>query len=428
MRAMSQTYFLLSILLLIAFDAAHAAIAIPGANGSDGVFEPQTDTVIDLSLALNGDVDLVSGAGHGVYDASRWAVVFRYSSVSIPAGVTVSFKNHPAGAPVVWLVSGSVTIDGSVDLGGESYQASRHSEPGPGGFRGGVTYLNGEAINSGGFGPGGGQAGGIALAAHGSVGSLNFNASNASNGEIYGNARILPLIGGSGGGGGGDLYYADYGGGAGGGAILIAATATVNLNGSIIADGGDGKHYGSGTGVQASGSGGGGAVRIVADLISGDGSVSALGGTFTWNTSLTQIGGSGRVRLEANQINGILQTYPSTDLVLPDDPVVVWPPADAPTITVVSVGEETAPGDPHASLEIGQVDISLPNATTTNVVLETTNVDIGADVNVRVVPKHGQPFSTPAVLLSGTSALATWQATITPPNGYFVVQAKAVNP
>ncbi len=78
-----------------------------GSDGSDGVFNPQTSVVIDLRDAATATWDTPSPvAGHGVYDASQWAVVFKYTTVDIPAGVVVGFTNHASGAPVVWLASG----------------------------------------------------------------------------------------------------------------------------------------------------------------------------------------------------------------------------------------------------------------------------------------------------------------------------------
>jgi hypothetical protein len=60
-----------------------------------------------------------------VYDADKWAVVFKYTSVNILGGKKLTFKNHATRAPVVWLVSGNVTISGTVDLSGGS--ADNHS-------------------------------------------------------------------------------------------------------------------------------------------------------------------------------------------------------------------------------------------------------------------------------------------------------------
>ena len=83
-------------------------------DGSDGAFKPSTETkelLVDLSKAISGTWNRAITAeeraaenapwGVGVYDAKRWAVVFKYESVVIPKGVTVRFKNHPSRAPGV---------------------------------------------------------------------------------------------------------------------------------------------------------------------------------------------------------------------------------------------------------------------------------------------------------------------------------------
>ena len=69
-------------------------------DGSDGVFSPQFDTVVDLGFAATGSWD-TPGDGNGVYDPVRWVVVFKYTAINIPPGLTVTFINHPSGAPVV---------------------------------------------------------------------------------------------------------------------------------------------------------------------------------------------------------------------------------------------------------------------------------------------------------------------------------------
>ena len=66
-------------------------------DDSDGNFSPGADIEVDLGQAITGAWDASNSAdtGKGRYDASKWAVVFKYASVNIPAGVTVTFKNHP---------------------------------------------------------------------------------------------------------------------------------------------------------------------------------------------------------------------------------------------------------------------------------------------------------------------------------------------
>ena len=99
-----------------------------GSDGSDGAFAPKFDTVIDLSLAATASWDTPSPVpGQGVYDPERWAVVFKYTTIDIPLGVTVSFTNHPSGAPVIWLASGDVTIAGEVNVNGEEGAHSGNS-------------------------------------------------------------------------------------------------------------------------------------------------------------------------------------------------------------------------------------------------------------------------------------------------------------
>lgn len=95
-----------------------AALALPAtaqlnipSDGSDGAFAPTADIEIDLGQAITGtwsDDNAGSDIGKGIYDPAQWAVVFEYSSINIPAGVTVTFKNHPSNPPVIWLVSGWV--------------------------------------------------------------------------------------------------------------------------------------------------------------------------------------------------------------------------------------------------------------------------------------------------------------------------------
>lgn len=79
----------------------------------------------------------------------------------IPAGVTVTFKNHPANPPVVWLVKNSVTINGTIKLDGQKGHDGLAtfpylSVPGPGGFSGGRGHRTNSLSASAGYGLGGG--------------------------------------------------------------------------------------------------------------------------------------------------------------------------------------------------------------------------------------------------------------------------------
>jgi hypothetical protein len=259
--------------------AATAAIVVPGANGTDGALNITTDTVIDLSQAPTGswDQDNTANAGKGVYDPEKWAVVFKYTNITIATGKKVTFKNHATRAPVVWLVSGNVSIEGMVDLSGESARdvwsssldgwawqpthrplGGRLTEPGPGGFRGGAPLRGGNTKSAAGFGPGGGRTGPWNSNPHlGTSGGFGLAAGRVdgvgTGGIAYGNPSLIPLIGGSGGGGSEHGLWEIWGraGGAGGGAILIACANQISLvSAQIKAAGGDSDH------ISAAGSGG----------------------------------------------------------------------------------------------------------------------------------------------------------------------------
>ena len=86
--------------LLASLPQAFAQLTIPS-DGSDGAFNPAANIEIDLSEAITGtwSASNAANAGKGIHDPAKWAVVFKYSSVNIPPGVTVTFKNHPAHRP-----------------------------------------------------------------------------------------------------------------------------------------------------------------------------------------------------------------------------------------------------------------------------------------------------------------------------------------
>lgn len=363
-------------------------------GGADGDFTPLEDIVIDLSRAETAAWDAVTNvAGTGVYDAEKWAVVFKYSSVNIPSGVTVTFANHPSRAPVVWLVSGDVTIDGTVDLSGESYNGRLFPEPGPGGFRGGSSGNPGSA----GFGPGGSLSFARSVPTSKSGGGYATPGGGDMPGPTYGNPEIVPLIGGSGGAG---LGGVDVSGGAGGGALLIVAE-TITVNGVIVAEGGSTR--------QTSGAGSGGAIRLVARAIAGSGQLRAHGPLLTNEVNK---GGDGRIRLESESpIGASLQTDPAASTGVPESPVAIWPSAARPTVRIVSIGGVAVPSDPRANLS-HSADVEITDAESVDIVVETTGVEVDPDtvVEIRITPREGAVVNVVAGHTSGDFTLSTWTA------------------
>ena len=376
---------------------ARAAITVPGADGSDGVLNITTNTVIDLAQAAPGNWDANNSAnvGKGIYDASKWAVVFKYSSVTVATGATVTFTNHASRAPVVWLVSGNVSIAGNVSVDGQQFAvAPLLAEPGPGGFRGGMaSYSTGPKAGAG-FGPGGGfqqnNAGGA-----GGYGTAGIGGS--APGAPYGNPSLVPLLGGSGGAGDPEFTTNREGGGGGGGALLVACTGTVTIGGEVRANGGTGRAIGFN--VDAGGGSGGG-VRIVCSDLVGAGRVNATGGS-GW-------------QIAAN------------------DTALLWPPSDAPEVKIISVGGAAAPADPRASFGSAGADVALPETTTTQVVIETRNVEQASQVQVRLTPRANTNASVinaaVSSVVSTTPLVVRWTATLPVNVGYSAVQVKVVRP
>jgi len=404
-------------LALLCAASTAAALTVPGADGSDGAFSPVANVEVDLGLADASAWDAPNpggNAGQGVYDENQWAVVFRYTSVNIPAGVKVTFKNHPSGAPVVWLVSGNVTIAGELNLDGKAGVLNNppYAEGGPGGFRGGSNPT------SGGKNPGYGPGAGRDRNGNGTIedaGNEAFNIYGLYAGW-YGNSRIIPLIGGSGGSVNSDFSSPGENGGGGGGAILIASASDVTVGGIISAKGGVGNDIGYGSG---------GAIRIVAESLAGIGSLRA--------TSF-DAAGLGRIRLEANAVSGALSCAPATPLASPGSTAILWPDASVPTARISSVGGNAVDPDPRGEnvFQVAPPDVALNSTSPVQVDVAATNVSISpgaAKVVVRVQPLIGRIKEHTASYISGTQESSLWQATIPaadlPVGGYFV-QVRAV--
>lgn len=403
-----RTWVYAATLLLIS-GTAQAQLTILGNNGQDGAFEPNSNIEVDLSQAVTGQWDTTNSTGEGVYDPDQWAVIFRYTSVTIPSDVTITFKNHSSRAPVIWLVQGDVTIEGTVNLNGvgghDGEGAATFSEPGPGGFRGGRGPRSASS-GSAGLGPGGGGY----PDAGGSYGGVGVALEGTRVGSVYGNDGIFPLFGGSGGSG----TTAGYGGGAGGGAILIALSDTLDLNGAIHAEGGDSYEHGGG--------GSGGAVRIVADIVDGHGSIDVSGG-YSYKP-----GGEGRVRVEANTITLTAAHLNSTGVPTTPPRIFREPADEVPTISEMVLNGQTVPADPksYPVQDVGLVGVDDEDTVTLAITAEF--VPEGSTVNARVVRLSGVEEVIAAAFAGSAGNETFWNAEIAVAGGFSTIQVHAVLP
>ena len=425
-----------------------------GSTGADGPYGPTADA--ELQVPPSG--------------------VLNFTTVNIPAGVTVTLKRNVTNTRVVILASGEVTIAGTLDLrgkkapdsgaagGGNTADDGQQGPGGPGGFDGGrggragadhpgpPSNPNPNNLGGAGLGPGGGEGGitylnsfpcitnataviggtggGYGAAAAGSpVGSDfvcgPFNYVNPVGGQPYGSTLAVPLTGGSGGGGGGGgTAFKGAGGGGGGGAILIAATGTVSVTGAILANGGDGGSSGGGGAGAPGGGGAGGGIRIVATAISGDGAISAVGGgagAYTSDPGYARYdataGAVGRIALEGETIARSAATTPAALLTTPGGIFL----GGFPRLAISSVAGVPVPVNPT-----GNADITLASSVVNpiTVVFTTTGVPLGRTVMLTVVPANGVRTSAISGPLTGSGASASASVQVNLPGGPSVLQAE----
>ncbi|MDC6170011.1 hypothetical protein [Paucibacter sp. XJ19-41] len=445
-RLTSARAAVIGLALMSAASINHAFTS--GSTGADGDLAPSVDTVINLPP---------SG-------------ILNYASITIPANVKVTFKKNVTNTPVVLLVAGNATISGTLDVSGTAAANSgtagdgvladdgNPGAGGPGGFGGGRGGRPGgvnspDRLGGKGLGPGGGNGGlrnicgttdydlnqgylgygGGGGASYGTLGAAGGSVCGGDNpsgkaGLSYGAAELLPLIGGSGGGGGvAGSNWAGSGGGGGGGALLIAASGTItitNTTGKILALGGAGGNVapagcqGTPDRSSAGGGGSGGAIRLVATTIAGNGQISADNGARGTSSCAYEggTGGDGRIRLEAETITRTAGSTPTHSFGQPG-PVFI---AGSPTLSITTVAGVNVPQPPT-----GVADVRLP-ATTANPVtvgFATTNIPVGNTVKLSVVPASGAEVTAVSTALTGSTAAATASAAIELPAGASTLQA-----
>ena len=184
--------------------------------------------------------------------------IFHCTTISITNAATLNFTKNAKNTPVYLLATGDVTIQGSIDVRGTTGTGGQPGLGGPGGYDGGRSTSAGSPAGWG-HGPGGGTSG-TGTSVRG--GSHRTNALLVT-GATYGNPLLLPLTGGSGGGGRTDALV---GGGGGGGALLIASNTRIVLSPTgaspealLLRASGGGDPDGAG--------GSGGAIRLVAPVV-----------------------------------------------------------------------------------------------------------------------------------------------------------------
>ena len=338
--------------------------------------------------------------------------VFHFTTITVPAGTTVRLGADTLGEgkPVVWLASGDVRIEGTLDLSGDRGhdidQPPLPSIAGAGGYSGGVGSTTAAAPTAG-NGPGGGQANDNKGGHAGHLLRGTQFAGNAPPGPAYGNRFLLPLRGGSGGGGAGlRLTLVGSGGGAGGGAILIASSSSVQVLGTIIASGGAAGTKCPGCLNREGGAGSGGAVRLMAPVVNVEGTIDVRGGTSA---------SPGRVRIEA-LVRGLSGQVSPAESITTASPGVVFLSAAAPSVRITRVGTAAAPADPTGSF--GAPDVTLDANTSVTVEIAASNIPVGTQLSITLNSEDASPVTVLSTLLAGTLEASTAMAEVTLPHGF----------
>lgn len=329
-----------------------------GSNGSDGAFNPTTNIVINMADHPTG--------------------IYQYTYVNIPTNVTVTFIPNANNAPVYWLVQNSVIVNGTIDVSGQSAGSPQGGAGGPGGYKGG-DGSNGSSPATAGQGPGGGQV-------------------DQPGTYTYGNPFLIPLLGGSGGGGYNYVPQTHYGGGGGGGALLIAVSSAITVNGLVLSRGGSGEGQGFGSG---------GAIRLVAAQISGNGA----------------IGGQGRIRFDTydNEFSGNVSgqfTSGSQFIIIPTS-------GQLPQLTVTSVGGVPVSASPTGALATPDAVLSAQQNNPIPIVVSCANLPLNTPITVSVKPANGAAVSATGYNTTGTLASSTATLAIVMPRGGGLIYATA---
>jgi hypothetical protein len=354
-----------------------------GSNGSLGDVVIDTDTTI--ILPADG--------------------ILHYKSFQVLKEVAVGFVKNANNTPVYLLSQGDVVIKGRIYISGGGSAGDRGPGlGGPGGFDGGRRGV--DALPPGdGQGPGGGRAGNHSGSnTEGSAGNGNFinlHGNGSTNiGAVYGNAALIPLIGGSGGGG-----TPGYGGGGGGGAILIASNTRIFLDGAS-----DGNHFIDATGGEwgtsgAYNGGSGGAVKLVAPVITG--------GIRIYVGNRNGTGGPGRIRLDAVNYSGANFGLHSPPLSLSYGSMLATGlEGTLPRLELVSVA-----GRPLPAGNVATGFILLPSGSEGDqpVVVRARNFGTKVPINVVLMPDNGPTVKFPAVIDNIAANPATATITVNVP-------------
>jgi hypothetical protein len=279
--------------------------------------------IVSTSISFEEDIQENYGDGETNTNIGNHRVLIQrvpnYSSFDLNTGVdltcSVFSPSTGLGGMIVFRCSGACDIVGNIiasELGYEGGSSNGDQSCYTGGSILAPQYDTNGDRNYGGGGDGGlygGQWYGGGGGGYGSVGDVGRGHSGGTNqgGTTYGMQELATeLYHGSGGGGGPRTDIGWSYPGKGGGIILIAAQ-TLNLYGNLNSNGGNSTLHQD---VHCAGAGSGGSILLEAGTLNPNSSnLSAAGGTSA--NSRGGDGGSGRVALYYQEVNGSVNSSPT---------------------------------------------------------------------------------------------------------------------
>jgi len=291
---------------------------------------------------------------------------------------TLKFKRNALNTPVYLLATGDITIKTNADImvDGSPGDTVIGGEGGPGGFNGGEPGKLGGQPGAG-FGPGAGLGGSNASDdTRAGIGGYGTAGENAKDGQIYGSQLLMPMLGGSGGGG------TDVGGGGGGGAILVASDTRIHLETAAIISANGGDMLSS---FDRSGSGG--AIRLIAPIVSGTGNLKVLPSVYS--STSQPVPGAGRIRIDTiDQSEFNLKTFPIDAPVSLSNFMKVFPDT-IPRLDIIEAAGEIIPEGNSSG-----VTINLPSeaSSTQSFTIQARDYSGILPIQVVITPDIGDPI------------------------------------
>ncbi len=342
-----------------------------GSNGSYGAINVPADQTVVLQVPEDGVFHATTVTVNGIL---RFACNSRNTPVTILATGNVN----------VAYISGS-SFAAEILVDGGSGSATNGGAAGCGGFPGGAPQLSGQTLGGAGRGPGGGAA---CVPTAPATSCTAQNGQFASGTRAYGSTVLMPLVGGSGGGAAVSGSTNFGGGGGGGGAILIASNTAISLPNSnlsrITARGGFGA-----SGAGASGSGG--AIRLIAPRVTGNGYLCVAGGDTSSCSNGTATAG-GRVRIDTGDRAGVQVQIFGLGAASSIGSLMQVSLPNNPKLEITNVAGTAIPANSGAAL------VSLPGSAPTTQPISLRATGFTATVPVRLVLT---PFNGAQVIVDG---------------------------